>query len=68
VKIDWHTHTRTSSDVTHKQLARIPLAEHRFEEFDTGLYSAEFYRQTYDTMLAIEYSVRHVRQRIGEES
>lgn len=47
-----HIHTRTSSDVTHKQLARIPLAEHRFEEFDAGLYSAEFYRRTYDTMLA----------------
>jgi predicted kinase len=49
-----HIHTRTGSDVTRKQLARIPLTEHRFEEFDTGLYSAEFYRQTYDTMLAIE--------------
>jgi predicted kinase len=54
VKIDLHTHTKTGSDVMRKQLARIPLAEHRFEEFDTGLYSAEFYRQTYDTMLAIE--------------
>jgi predicted kinase len=54
MKIDLHIHTRTSSDVTRQQLARIPLAEHRFEEFDTGLYSAEFYRQTYDTMLAIE--------------
>jgi len=49
-----HIHTRTSSDVTRQQLARIPLTENRFEEFDTGLYSAEFYRQTYDTMLAIE--------------
>ena len=49
-----HIHTRTSSDVTRQQLAGIPLTEHRFEEFDTGLYSAEFYRQTYDTMLAIE--------------
>ena len=41
-----------SSDVTRKQLAGIPVTEHRFEEFDTGIYSAEFSRRTYDKMLA----------------
>jgi hypothetical protein len=44
VKIDLHIHTRTGSDVTLKQLAGMPLTEHRFGEFDTGLYSAEFSR------------------------
>ncbi|MFC2008230.1 AAA family ATPase [Chloroflexota bacterium] len=39
-----------SSDVTRKELAGIPLTEHRFEELDTGLYSAEFSRMTYDKM------------------
>lgn len=39
-----------SSDVTRKQLAGIPLTEHRFEEFDAGIYSAEFSRRTYDKM------------------
>ncbi len=41
-----------SSDVTRKQLAGIPLTEHRFEEFDTGIYSAEFSRKTYDKMFS----------------
>jgi len=40
------------SDVTRKQLAAIPLTEHRFEEFDHGIYSADFSRLTYDTMLS----------------
>ena len=40
-----------SSDVTRKKLAGIPTTEHRFEEFDTGIYSAEFSRKTYDKML-----------------
>lgn len=39
-----------SSDVTRKQLASVPLTEHRFEEFGSGIYSAEFNRLTYDTM------------------
>ena len=34
-----------------KKLAGIPTTEHRFEEFDTGIYSAEFSRKTYDKML-----------------
>ena len=41
-----------SSDVTRKQLARIPITEHRFEEFDSGIYSPEFSRKTYDKMFS----------------
>jgi len=41
-----------SSDVTRKQLAGIPVTEHRFEEFDTGIYSAEFSGKTYDKMFS----------------
>jgi len=41
-----------SSDVTRKQLASIPLTEHRFEEFDTGIYSPEFSKKTYDKMFS----------------
>jgi hypothetical protein len=41
-----------SSDVTRKQLAGIPTTEHRFEEFDTGIYSAEFSGKTYDKMFS----------------
>ena len=41
-----------SSDVTRKQLASISVTEHRFEEFDTGIYSAEFSRKTYDKMFS----------------
>jgi aminoglycoside phosphotransferase family enzyme/predicted kinase len=39
-----------SSDRTRKRLAGIPSSEHRFAEFDSGIYSAEFSRLTYDTM------------------
>jgi len=39
-----------SSDVTRKRLAAIPLNEHHFEEFDSGLYSADSTRRTYDRM------------------
>jgi aminoglycoside phosphotransferase family enzyme/predicted kinase len=41
-----------SSDVTRKQLAGIPVTEHRFEEPDTGIYSAVFSRKTYDKMFS----------------
>ena len=41
-----------ASDVTRKRLASIPETEHRFEEFNAGIYSPEFSRMTYDTMLA----------------
>ena len=39
-----------SSDVARKKLAGIPVTEHRFEEFNTGIYSAEFSLMTYDKM------------------
>jgi len=41
-----------SSDVTRKQLASIPITEHRFEEFDSGIYSPELSRKTYDKMFS----------------
>jgi aminoglycoside phosphotransferase family enzyme/predicted kinase len=41
-----------SSDVTRKQLAGIPVTEHRFEEFDSGIYSPEFSRKTYAHMFS----------------
>ena len=41
-----------SSDVTRKQLAGIPITEHRFEEFDSGIYSFEFSSKTYDKMFS----------------
>jgi len=41
-----------SSDVTRKRLAQIPETEHRFEEYDSGIYSPDFSTKTYDTMLA----------------
>jgi aminoglycoside phosphotransferase family enzyme/predicted kinase len=41
-----------SSDITRKRLAGIPETEHRFDEPATGIYSAEFTRKTYDTMLS----------------
>lgn len=41
-----------SSDVTRKKLAGIPITEHRFEEFDTGIYLAEFSKKTYDRMFS----------------
>ncbi|MBI2852361.1 MAG: AAA family ATPase [Chloroflexi bacterium] len=41
-----------SSDVTRKQLASVPLTEHRFEQLNAGIYSQDFTRRTYDTMFA----------------
>jgi aminoglycoside phosphotransferase family enzyme/predicted kinase len=41
-----------SSDVTRKQLAGIPVTERRFEKLDTGIYSPEFSRKTYDKMFS----------------
>ncbi|MDP2931363.1 MAG: AAA family ATPase [Chloroflexota bacterium] len=41
-----------SSDVTRKQLANVPLTEHRFEGFDRGIYTTGFTRLTYDTMFS----------------
>jgi len=39
-----------SSDVTRKRLAELPQTERCFESFDSGIYSPEFTRKTYDTM------------------
>ena len=40
-----------SSDIIRKELADIPLDEHRFEEFEGGIYSEDFSRGTYSRML-----------------
>jgi uncharacterized protein len=47
--------TVISSDVVLKQLASVPLTEHRFEKTGTGIYSAEFSRRTYERL----YSEAH---------
>jgi predicted kinase len=41
-----------ASDVTRKQLVGIPVTEHRFEGFDSGIYSVELSRKTYDKMFS----------------
>jgi aminoglycoside phosphotransferase family enzyme/predicted kinase len=41
-----------ASDVTRKQLAGVPLTEHRFNGFDGGIYSAELSRETYDKLFS----------------
>lgn len=46
-------HTGTvviSSDITRKQLAGVPLTEHHLDDFNTGLYSTQVTRNTYDAM------------------
>ncbi len=42
--------TVISSDIVRKKLASIPAAEHHFDEVDSGLYSPEFSRRTYDAL------------------
>ncbi len=44
--------TVISSDMTRKRLAGVPLNEHRFEGFSSGIYTPDFNRQTYEAMLA----------------
>lgn len=39
-----------TADVTRKQLAGIPLTEHRFEKFGAGIYSPKYSRETYEKM------------------
>jgi aminoglycoside phosphotransferase family enzyme/gluconate kinase len=41
-----------SSDVTRKKLANIWVKERRFEDFNSGIYSPEFSRKTYDAMFS----------------
>ncbi len=45
--------TVISSDVIRKQLAAVPADEHRFEAMETGIYSADFSRRTYDELFAV---------------
>jgi uncharacterized protein len=40
-----------SSDVIRKQLSGIPLDQHRFEDFDKGIYSSETTRLTYEELI-----------------
>lgn len=42
--------TVISTDIVRKTLAGIPVTEHHFDEFDTGLYSSEFTQKTYKEM------------------
>jgi uncharacterized protein len=42
-----------SSDVIRKGLADIPVTEHRFDVFGSGIYTQEFSRRTYDRMFAL---------------
>jgi uncharacterized protein len=41
-----------SSDIIRKQLAGIPVNQHVYDSFDEGIYSTDFTRKTYDTMLS----------------
>lgn len=38
------------SDVFRKELAKIPSAEHRYEEFQQGIYSPDFTSRTYEAL------------------
>ncbi len=40
-----------SSDMVRKGLAGIPATEHRYDDFDRGIYSADFTQRTYATMV-----------------
>jgi uncharacterized protein len=42
--------TMLSSDIIRKQLAGILPTEHRFEDMESGIYSAEFSQKTYQKM------------------
>ncbi len=44
--------TVISSDIVRKELAGIPPSERRFEPIDSGIYSEEFTRMTYEEMFA----------------
>jgi aminoglycoside phosphotransferase family enzyme/predicted kinase len=41
-----------SSDITRKKLANISIKEHCFNCFDSGIYSPEFTRKTYDALFS----------------
>ena len=40
-----------SSDVTRKRLANIPETTHRYDAIDSGLYSPDFHRKTYEAII-----------------
>jgi uncharacterized protein len=42
--------TVISSDIVRKQLASVPAAEHHFNEMESGIYSQDFTRMTYDNL------------------
>jgi len=44
--------TVISSDITRKKLAGINSGERRYEDYNRGIYSSEFNRQTYDTIFS----------------
>jgi predicted kinase len=44
-----------SSDVVRKQLAGIPQTERKYDGFQSGIYSLEFTRKTYDTMFGMAF-------------
>jgi aminoglycoside phosphotransferase family enzyme/predicted kinase len=44
--------TVLSSDVIRKQLAGVPLTEHHFDEMESGIYTSEFSRGTYELLLS----------------
>ena len=44
--------TVISSDIVRKRLAAIPTTEHRFEEMESGIYSAAYSRRTYDKLFS----------------
>ncbi len=49
--------TVLSSDIIRKQLAGIAPTEHRFEEVESGIYSAEFSQKTYNKMFSEAESI-----------
>ncbi|MBM2826439.1 MAG: hypothetical protein HW403_503, partial [Dehalococcoidia bacterium] len=42
-----------SSDVVRKRLAGIPPTSHRYEDFDSGIYTQEFSERTYNEMFRL---------------
>lgn len=46
-----------SSDIIRKELAGIATAEHKYEEFEKGIYSREFTNKTYAEMLERAHDV-----------
>jgi hypothetical protein len=46
-----------ASDVIRKRLAAIPPTEHRFDQFETGIYTPDFSRKTYAAMFTEARSI-----------